>query len=128
MALFGLFGKKDDAVPEQPKRTGEFFLDFEEAQTLGNTEYMKQSKVIKRTFPKVRGAKGATLVTQVSADKMRNIDPNRMGRPSVSEAASTTSSTSSFTPTVPAPKPARPNRSAGNDLDMFRKMAKDIKR
>ena len=122
MALFGLFGGK-----KNEPQTGDFFLDFEEAQTLGNTEYMKQPKTIKRTFPKLKGKEGKTIISQVSSDNMRSVDPNQVPSRSSSSSASFSSSSSfgssassfssssfgssqasSFTPSTPAPKPAAP--------------------
>jgi hypothetical protein len=118
MALFGLFGGKKKA--ETPK--GDFFLDFEEAQTFGNAELMKKSVTIKRTFPKVRGEGGATVVTQVSSETMRKVNPN--------QAASRT--TESSTEAAPAPQPtlssSKPNLKVDSSMDMFRSMAKNIKR
>jgi len=114
MALFGLFGGN-----KNESKTGDFFLEFEDAQTLGDTEYMKQPKTIKRTFPKLKGNQGKTIVTQVSAENMRDVDPN-----------TATSRVSSF---APAETPAetfqpRPNLKVDGGMDMFRNMAKKINR
>jgi|NOAtaT_6_FD_contig_31_2976132_length_552_multi_6_in_0_out_0_1 hypothetical protein len=121
MALFGLFGGN-----KNESKTGDFFLEFEDAQTLGDTEYMKQPKTIKRTFPKLKGNQGKTIVTQVSAENMRDVDPN-----------TATSRVSSFAPaetsSAPAETPAetfqpRPNLKVDGGMDMFRNMAKKINR
>lgn len=119
MALFGLFGgKKDDS------QKGDFFLDFEEAQTLGDTEYMKQVKTIKRTFPKVRGEGGATSVVQVSADSMRKVDPNQ----AASRSSESSSSSGSFAAPQPTMSSSNPKLKVDSSMDMFRNMAKKINR
>ncbi|OKH19025.1 hypothetical protein [[Limnothrix rosea] IAM M-220] len=168
MALFGLFGGNKN----EPQK-GDFFLDFEEAQTLGDTEYMKQPKTIKRTFPKIKGQEGKTIISQVSSDKMRNVDPNQVPSRSTSSSSSFSSSfgsassfsssssfgstsSSSFSSSTPAPKPAAPaptvqetkapepvveekkfeppapapkaSNQVDTSMDMFRSMAKKIKR
>ncbi|MBV5261038.1 hypothetical protein FLX56_21725 [Synechococcus moorigangaii CMS01] len=120
MALFGLFGGKKKT--ETPK--GDFFLDFEEAQTFGDTELMKKSVTIKRTFPKIRGGSGATVVTQVSSETMRKVDPNQVA----SRSTETTSSGSFSAPQQPSLSTSKPNLKVDSSMDMFRNMAKKIKR
>lgn len=116
MALFGLFGGK-----KNEPQTGDFFLDFEEAQTLGDTEYMKQSKTIKRTFPKIKGNPGKTIISQVSAEKMRGVDPNQ------ETSRSSVAATSSETPAPEMqPAPTMNNVKVDSSMDMFRNMAKKI--
>jgi hypothetical protein len=136
MALFGLFGGK-----KKEPQTGDFFLDFEDAQTLGDTEYMKKSKTIKRTFPKIKGNPGKTIISQVSADKMRDVDPNQEAPRSSSSFGSFTSSFSASTPAAPStpaaqtpetpapeapPAPKMKNVKVDSSMDMFRNMAKKI--
>lgn len=120
MAIFGLFGGKKNNDAQK----GEFFLDFEEAQTLGNTEYMKQAKTIKRTFPKLKGNGGATIVSQVSAENMRTIDPNQ----AANRSTTTSSSSESFAAPAPTMSSSRPNLKVDSSMDMFRNMAKKINR
>lgn len=122
MALFGLFGGKKNE-PQQ----GDFFLDFEEAQTFGNAEYMKQTKTIKRTFPKVKGKEsGKTIVSQVSSDSMRKMDGKQAANPSA--FSSTTSSSSEPAAEAPKMSTPKPNLKVDSSMDMFRSMAKNIKR
>ncbi|BAW95240.1 hypothetical protein NIES970_01420 [[Synechococcus] sp. NIES-970] len=120
MALFGLFGgkKKNNDTPK-----GDFFLDFEEAQTFGNTEYMKKPVTIKRTFPTVRGEKGATLVTQVSSENMRKVDPNQ-----AASRNTESNSSESFSAPQPTLSSSKPNLKVDSNMDMFRNMAKKINR
>lgn len=174
MALFGLIGGKKD----EPKK-GDFFLDFEEAQTLGDTEYMNEVKTIKRTFPKLKGNPGKTIVSRVSSDNMSTVGDNAPtatpAAPSTStssfaQSTSFASANSSFTPAnttpapvapapvaeapapapvaetpapvapapvaeTPAPAPAPtftpapiPEKKPDTSMDMFRNMAKNIRR
>ncbi|MGB2924626.1 MAG: hypothetical protein WBB82_04960 [Limnothrix sp.] len=131
MALFGLFGSKKQNEPQE----GDFFLDFEDAQTLGNTEYMKQSKTIKRTFPKLKGNPGKTIITQVSSDKMRDLGANQptarpasnFGSSFSSPLSSSNSESGTETPaaeTISAPQ--MKNVKVDSSMDMFRNMAKKI--
>ncbi|NJN74029.1 MAG: hypothetical protein HC799_15065 [Limnothrix sp. RL_2_0] len=135
MALFGLFGGK-----KNEPQTGDFFLDFEDAQTLGDTEYMKQSKTIKRTFPKLKGNPGKTIISQVSAENMRDVEPTQEAPRSSSSFGSFTSSFSAPAPSAPAtaaqtpetpapetpPAPKMQNVKVDSSMDMFRNMAKKI--
>ncbi|WP_228015069.1 hypothetical protein [Synechocystis salina] len=63
--LFGLFGKKaryveDTETPPsaQPEKKEAFFLETDDAKSLGNAEYMRTPIKIKRSFPKPLIPKG----------------------------------------------------------------------
>lgn len=117
--------KVDRPKKEKPARQttekSAYFLDAPEAQTFGNLEYMQTSKKTRRTFPKTAGsAEEIEYVHEVSATG--RIIP---GQPQVNT-----------TPKVET-QPAQPastddtaaqRRKAGSDMDMFRKMAKDIRK
>ena len=49
-----------------------FFLDPDEAISLGNVEYMRKAVKIKRTFPKAKG--GGELVQEVSATIAKEVE------------------------------------------------------
>lgn len=124
--LFGLFGKKakyieeidPNAPSEQPVKKEAFFLETDDAKSLGNAEYMRTPVKIKRSFAKIMGSKGAEIVKEVSAMESKKIQAN--GQP-----ASTPKPTSSEV----APTPENNDRRSGdNSLDMFRQMAKDLKK
>ncbi len=119
--LFGLFGGKKKEEDVQPKDA--FFLDDESAKSMGDTEYMKAPKNIRRTFP--AGAAGTghfEVVKTVSAVKSSTNDSRTDFVPKRAEApaptytpAPTFSSASSFggasassysAPTFSAPTPA----------------------
>jgi hypothetical protein len=163
--LFGLFGgkKEDDTQPKDA-----FFLDDESAKSMGDTEYMKAPKNIRRTYP--AGAAGTghfEVVKTVSAmkssanDSRTDLVPKRVEAPAPTYTpAATFAQASSFggaatpsfggaaTPSysapapTPAPAPAptpTPSPSVSNEvvqqrrqsddsMDMFRNMAKSIKK
>jgi hypothetical protein len=157
--LFGLFGgkKEDDTQPKDA-----FFLDDESAKSMGDTEYMKAPKNIRRTYP--AGAAGTghfEVVKTVSAmkssanDSRTDFVPKRVEAPAPTYTpAATFASSSSFggaaTPSYSAPAPAptpapapaptptpspsvsnevvQQRRQSDNSMDMFRNMAKSIKK
>jgi hypothetical protein len=159
MALFGLFGKKD----EDPQPKDAFFLEDEVAKSMGDTSYMKASKSIRRTYPKGGGGEYFEEVKTVSSSKSSINDSRKTGlsKPvetasSYSTPATSFSSASSFggsysapapTPT-PAPAPtfsepetttpsvspsvsneaSQSRRKSDSGMDMFRNMAKDIRK
>jgi hypothetical protein len=127
--LGGLFSsKKSDPAPEQeqePKWTyqptedaNSYFLDTDSAKTFGDIDYMRTAKTVRKTFPKMGGsAEGAEVV----------------------EVTSSLNKTGGITgASIPAPKAAAPEIKPSKEssdrnrrdtgMDMFRKMAKDIKR
>jgi hypothetical protein len=146
--FFGLFSKKEE--DSQPK--GSFFLDDESAKSMGDTEYMKAPKAVRRTFPAGGGAGHFETTVTVSAlkssvsDSRKDFTPKRVeNQVSTSYTPATDfSSASSFggtTPTYSSPKPpataltestsvsneAPRKRDQSNDgMDIFRNMAKKI--
>ncbi len=161
MALFGLFGKKD----EDPQPKDAFFLEEETAKSMGDTSYMKATKSIKRTYPKTAGGEYFEQVKVVSSSKSMVNDTRQTGMPkkvegtsSYSAPATSFSSASSFgssysapapTPApTPAPEPSfsapestapavspsvsneasQARRKSDSGMDMFRNMAKDIRK
>ncbi|TVQ42641.1 MAG: hypothetical protein EA365_14715 [Gloeocapsa sp. DLM2.Bin57] len=120
--LFGLFGGKNKDNANGKNNTGSFFLEPDEAKTLGNLEYMRSSDKIRRTFPKTRTNQVTEIVKEVSSLEVSapSNQSNRVNTPS------TPVQSQSETQSQPESKPAR----RGNDssLDLFRQMAKDIKK
>ncbi len=100
-----LFGNKED--------TGEYYLDSDSAKTLGDTAYMRKEVAIRHTFPKEKAGEDDEIVEVVSST----------GKRVISEAKSAP------TAKVEAPQPkaiANERSKVDTNLDMFRKMAKDI--
>ncbi|MDB9529404.1 hypothetical protein PN498_25660 [Oscillatoria sp. CS-180] len=122
----GLFSRKNKQprAPKPPKQTGAFFLSEDDAKTFGDIDYMRSTKVVRRTFAKKKGqAEELESVRQISALSRRALDekgliasqPEKKAEPS----SSAQTETSSF---------QRRNNKTDTSMDMFRNMAKDIKK
>jgi hypothetical protein len=121
----GIFGskKKSDAQPvERPQKDEKaFFLDPDEAKTFGNIDYMRTAKSVKKTFPK--GKVSGEYTKAVSATETMDFSQPSTPQPVKREEPSA--------PSTPAPsfssEPA-PRRQPDTSMDLFRNMAKDIKK
>ncbi|NMF57621.1 hypothetical protein [Pseudanabaena yagii] len=116
MALFGLFGKKDQSNDSE-KSGDSYFLDADSAKTFGDIDYMRTPKAVKKTFPTVNGVQGAKVVEIVSATE----------KTEGSELEVTSSKTSESAPT-PKFEPKLSNTRVDSSMDIFLNMAKDIKK
>jgi hypothetical protein len=115
--FFGLFAKKNNKVEDA------YFLDSDDAKTFGDIDYMRKSKIVRRTFPKtLNNAKGGELIKEVSSEKMAKKNPNEIAgfKSSSSLLNNSGESNSSFTP--------QQNRKTDTNMDIFRNMAKQIKK
>lgn len=109
---------KKEKPARPPKENTAYFLESSEAQTYGNSEYMKTSKKTRRTFPKTAdNTESIEYIQELSA--MGRVVP---GKAQVEVVAPKTESTES----AATENAATPRRKAGSDMDMFRKMAKDV--
>ncbi len=131
----GLFGGKaknpgeaDRPAKAQPQPTIEsagnaYFLDPDDAKSFGNIEYMRSSKTVRRTFAKKRGeTEEKESIRKISATEAVKLDESGLPKAKTIPTESTTPSTtisSGFT---------NRNLKTDTNLDMFRKMAKDIKK
>jgi hypothetical protein len=154
-----LFGGGNNDAPK-----GEFFLDDDAAKSMGNTDYMREVKTVRRTFPKGPDAEEFEQVNRISAESRRLADSrgavstsqtSKITRADVSTGNAPSFQAPSYQATTPAPsyqastpasaaapefKPTEvseppqakeaPRRPSGSDggMDMFRNMAKTIKR
>jgi hypothetical protein len=112
---------------------GAYFLDDESAKTMGDTEYMKQVKTVRRTFPKTVGTKDHfEMIERVSAmDKAIYDSRNPYGQPpasgsSASQASRSASSTPQASSASSASPEAQERRRVDTSMDMFRNMAKKV--
>lgn len=144
----GFFGKKKDeslddqlkAVPQKEEKT--YFLNPDDAKTFGDIDYMRTAKTIKRTFPGTKSTqgKGSARIEQVSAmGNVRMSDTNTAdasGKPDYMKAtpvrensvqSNTTASSSQSEPKFTSTQ-AESRRRTDTNMDMFRNMAKDLKR
>jgi hypothetical protein len=123
--LFGLFGGNND---DQPK--GAYFLEEDTARSEGDRDYIRESKKIRRTFPKsASGGEEFEIVKEVSSQE-KSIQDSRTGMktfsaPTTANNPAITAQSSSASETSEA---AQARRKADNSMDMFRNMAKDIRR
>ncbi len=112
---------------------GNFFLDDDDAKSLGNADYMRKPKSIRRTFPKTVNNPGLELIQEVSSLEVKST-MRENGRVSKEFSSSTTGtkavsadeSTNGNDPTPASESEVR--RSEDSSLDMFRAMAKNISR
>jgi hypothetical protein len=122
--LFGLFGGRTkyvdekDTVESSPEKKDAFFLEPDAAKSLGNTEFMRKPVTIKRSFPKTVNGGGGEFVQQVSSMEKVRLQEN--GRPATPVKPVTEAETT-------APVDTERRRQDSN-LDMFRQMAKDLKK
>ena len=145
--VFGKGAPKDENAPKEA-----FYLTPDDAKSFGDIEYMRSSKTVKRTFAKKKGeTEHMESVKQISATTASEVSPvsnNSYAQPSVTfasvaasipatpapaaepaPAAAEAKSESAETESAPAPaaEPA-PRRKPNNDMDMFRNMAKSIRK
>lgn len=97
-----------------------YFLDPDTAKTLGDINYMRKTAKIKHTFPKTKEGEGGEIILEVSSIDKKEIAETT---PSASPASPTFNETK-FEPKVPERRTAKDS----NSMDMFRKMAKDIRK
>lgn len=117
---------KERPQPEKLSRAEKvsraFFLDGTEAGGLGNVEYMKAVKKVRRTFPKtIDQIEELELVQEISA-LIRTV-----GGQSSASSSDVMQSEQSQTST-PTNDEVAQRRRTDSSMDMFRKMARDIKK
>ncbi len=127
-----IFGKSAPKEPNPPKQA--YYLNDDDAKSFGNIEYMRSTKTVRRTFAKKKGqTEHMESVRQISATKAAIVSDNNRGmfdstpQSNFSNNGSGNASSAS-TPATPQP-PATPRRKpSSNDMDMFRNMAKTIRK
>lgn len=135
--LFGLFGKKKNAevlpsgsngtssnnvsnnrVKNNGVKPGAYFLDADDAKTMGNIEYMRSKKVIKHKFPKTASNGGEFEVEyEVSSENMKL--GSGLSIPTEQTSASSSGAT---------PNPTNERRTSDSSMELFRNMARDIRK
>ena len=123
--VFGKSAPKDEAQSKQA-----FYLNDDDAKTFGNIEYMRSSKTVRRTFAKKKGqTESLESVKQISALKSAAASNDGLFSPLAQEVANENGATPSAASDRGVPKSERPRRKPGSsDMDMFRNMAKDIRK
>lgn len=103
----------------------DFFLSPDDAQTLGDINYMKKSVRVRHTFPKnLNNPNGFEVVKEVSSSKDEFVSEYNDNRSEDSFAQSSNNTNNSFSsqPTQSSSKPS------GTNIDMFRNMARNIRK
>ena len=138
---------KKEKPPKPQKEETAFFLDPDDAKTYGDIDYMRTAKTIKRTFPKTMGNPNSSKprIEQVSALGSTRISdayaPDYMKATPSKGSTGSTGSANSSTPDYMKATPYQPDTGVTSDrtsinerrrtdtnMDMFRNMAKDMKR
>ncbi|HEY9764515.1 MAG TPA: hypothetical protein V6D07_18450 [Trichocoleus sp.] len=118
--LFGGNGKKEAAQPPTPQDKEAYFLEPDDAKSFGNIDYMRTSKKVKRTFARKKGVSvEIESIKQISA--LESVRLKEDGTPEIKIVEANGS----------APKQEQPSfnrRQADTSMDMFRNMAKDMKK
>ena len=118
-------GESDRPVRQQPaieRAAGSYYLEPDDAKSYGDIEYMRSSKTVRRTFAKKRGeTEEKESIRQVSAMEAVKLQEN--GLP-----AQKTSQAETFSPPAAKKEPSFDRRKVDTNLDMFRQMAKDMKK
>ena len=105
------------------KNGGAFFLDPDDAKSYGDIDYMRTVKTVRRTFAKKRGETGEKeSIRQISAMDSMRMQENGMPKQQPAAAEST------FQPTIKKDTASFDRRKTDTNLDMFRQMAKDMKK
>jgi hypothetical protein len=111
------------AKPQPQKDDGTFYLSADDAKTYGDIDYMRSTKTVRRTFAKKRGETGEKeSIKQVSAMDSVRLGENGVPVPKADNPQPT------FQPATKQDSPAFSRRNTDTNLDMFRKMAKDMKK
>ena len=122
----GLFGgngsKKEEQQPLTPREKAAYFLDPDDAKSYGNIDYMRTSKTVRRTFARKKGVtEELSSIRQISALEMQKLRED--GTPEVS-----VNGQASYGAVTPKEDTVAKRRQLDTSMDMFRNMAKDMKK
>lgn len=131
----------------------DYFLSPDDSMTMGDIDYMRKSKRVRRTFPKtLKNPDGFAVETEVSATEDRsgmfkgnnngqnvaantvfNPTPSTQSQPGVTGGPAIPQTNEKVQPEAAAPAPApapstKERRQTDTSMDMFRNMAKNIRR
>lgn len=112
-------GSSNGSSPAPMSNDNSFFLDSDNAKSLGNIDYMRKGKKIRRTFPKTASNQVGEVIKQVSATEDQKITNSQ----DVSVFSANGSVAKQETKKVVAER-----RSADSNMDMFRDMARKMKK
>lgn len=129
----------------------DFFLDPDDAMTMGNINYMRSTRRTRRTFPKtLKNKDGFAFENEVSSIDSRNNfsqgsnttqdstintafnpTPSSQSQPGITGGSAVPQNNqvqpqANFQKSFSTPQSSQKRRSADNSMDMFRNMAKNI--
>ena len=125
--FFSLFGSKTKYVDEEglydtQNSSKNFYLNSDDAKTLGNIDYMRTAKKIRHTFPKTSSNKNTEAIIDVSSIQNNGTSSEQV----ISQPATKVEPSIQVTETkIPS---SEKRRSADRSLDIFRNMAREIKK
>ena len=96
----------------------DFFLNPDDAQTLGNINFMRKSVQIRHTFPK-------TLTNPNGLESVKTV--SSLDEKSSNDFQQSSQETSMSNPTFQSTSSRLPSISSSNDMNIFRNMARKIK-
>lgn len=130
--LFGAKSQADQSIEQvqmpPTRRETSFYLDADAAKTLGDLDYMRTSKSIRRTFPKAKLGEDNASVRSVSAMNMQNGMQNGAMSLQNGNGASAPIAPTASASSTPAAESRTTRRSGDTSLDMFRNMAREIRK
>ncbi|AFY64704.1 hypothetical protein [Geitlerinema sp. PCC 7407] len=137
----GIFGSKakdqaaaapepqaEQAAPAQPanEKASAYFLEADAAKTYGDIDYMRTAKRVKKTFPK--GKLNSEFENKLP-DEISSMEMTRRAQQAAAAAAAAPTPTpESQTPKIETSSETGARRRVDTSMDMFRNMARDIKR
>lgn len=142
--FFGSKAKQQDQAeqvtppPAKPAKAQAYFLDADSAKTLGDLDYMRTAKAVRRTFPKtLANPKGFEKISQISSveqlEAMKEVAaavaPETVAKIEAQiEAVQQNSSASRNGQMAGGQSGSGDRRSTDTSMDMFRNMARDLKK
>ncbi len=114
----------------------DFFLEPDDAQTMGDINYMRKSVRVRRTFPKtLKNKDGFAVEKQVSATEDVSLSDRNRGFQSQSNTSFTTPSTPETKNTtsqqetnISQPTPSVERRKTDTNMNTFLNMARNIRK
>jgi hypothetical protein len=133
--LRGLFGgnrntEKNSQQPidssrQPPNNSKSFYLGADDAKTLGNVDFMRTAKSVRRTYARTVGSPEAKeVIKQISSLVGKTFSEQKGGQSS----SSVTPPSSSSSAPPPQNNGAERRQSSDSGLDKFRAMARDIRK
>jgi hypothetical protein len=109
--------------PAPPRNNAAYFLDADDAKTFGNIDYMRSSKSVRRTFSKKKIGEDNESVRLISS-----LQSTVSGQSQLSPVINPLNAKDSTSQTNSSTKQAPERRTADSSMDMFRNMAREIRK